>query len=143
MEPAWSFRSIHEAPETPGSTNPWDAASGILLGRDSCNPALPDFAGISLDCGKREGREESDTHWRSPSENKAGMQSCGIPAVGLKQRKKRREVIMDTQNTGMSSQGKEARVGKNIWKNVFVPSNPTFPGNVVQVFPSSSPEFWD
>lgn len=40
MEPAWPFSSIHEVPETPA--NPWDAASGILSGWGSCNPALPE-----------------------------------------------------------------------------------------------------
>lgn len=53
-----------------------DGVPAILL-------SLRGSAGTFLDSGNRGGREESDTHWRSPSENKAGMQSCGMPHPGI------------------------------------------------------------
>lgn len=80
------------------------------------------------------------------------MQSCGIPHPGIPavgrnggRKKEERDDYGHTEQQDEIPEGR--RLGwenkKKSWKNVFIPPDPTFPGNVAQVIPSLTPGFWD
>lgn len=112
----------------------------------SCSPgeALLGFSWI-LGIGK-EGRRAIPIGG-APRRTRQGCRAveCPIPEFRRWEETEEKEERDDYGHTEHRDElpRKGGSVGKKYWKNAFIPSNPTFPGNVARVFPSSSPGFWD